>query len=296
MQLLGELSALVTSLCWSASSFAFTNAVKRLGTLQLNINRLILAAIFLYATIFVLGFSFSLSESQVINLSVSGVIGFIFGDTFLFKAYQHIGARITMLLMSLSPVMSGLLAFFFLNEIIGVWAIIGIAVTIGGVTLVVVERNETPASKYKISKIGIVYGLLAALGQSGGLIFAKAAFNDGNINGFVATFVRISASVIFLFPIALLARRYKNPFKIFANDLKALRSTILGTILGPYFGVTFSLIAVEYAKVGIAATLMSMMPIMMLPIAKYVYKEKLSWRAVSGAILAVVGVAILFLK
>jgi drug/metabolite transporter (DMT)-like permease len=296
MQFIGELSALVTALCWSASSFAFTTAAKRLGTLQLNINRLILAAIFLFVTISALGLSIKLSEGQIINLSISGLIGFIFGDTFLFKAYQHIGARISMLLMSLSPIMSGLLAYFFLHEIISVWAIAGIVITVGGVTLVVVERNETPDTKYKISNIGIFYGVLAALGQAGGLIFAKAAFNEGNINGFVATFVRIAASVIFLLPIALMTRRYKNPIKVFSNDLKALSSTIMGTILGPYLGVTFSLVAVEHAKVGIAATLMSTVPIIMLPISKYFYKENLNWQAVCGAVLAVIGVSILFLK
>jgi drug/metabolite transporter (DMT)-like permease len=296
MQFIGELSALVTAFCWSAGSFAFSSAAKRLGTLQLNINRLILAAIFLFITIAALGLSIKLSEGQIINLSISGLIGFIFGDTFLFKAYQHIGARISMLLMSLSPIMSGLLAYFFLNEIISVWAIAGIVITVGGVTLVVVERHETPDSKYKISNIGILYGVLAALGQAGGLIFAKAAFNEGNINGFVATFVRIAASVVFLFPIALMTRRYKNPIKVFSNDLKALSSTIMGTILGPYLGVTFSLVAVEHAKVGIAATLMSTVPIIMLPISKYFYKENLNWQAVCGAVLAVIGVSILFLK
>jgi drug/metabolite transporter (DMT)-like permease len=296
MQLIGELSALITAFCWSAGSFAFSTAAKRLGTLLLNLNRLILAAIFLAITITVLGLSMKISETQMIYLSVSGIIGFIFGDTFLFKAYQHIGARISMILMSLSPIMSGLLAYFFLNETMTWLSIIGILVTIGGVALVIGKRKETPASKYKISNIGIVYGLLGALGQAGGLIFAKAAFNEGNINGFVATFTRITASVVCLLPIVLLTKRYKNPVKVFSNDLKALSSTILGTFFGPYLGVTFSLIAVQYAKVGIAATLMSTTPIIMLPIAKYVYKENLNWQAVSGAVLAVAGVAILLLK
>ena len=296
MLFIGELSALVTAFCWSAGSFAFTTAAKRLGSLQLNINRLILAAVMLVITIIILGLSFNISEMQIVYLSISGVIGFVFGDTFLFKAFQHIGARLSMLLMSLSPIMSGLLAFFFLNELIGVLGVIGIIVTIGGVTLVVVERSETPASKYKTSKIGIIYGLLGSLGQAGGLIFAKAAFNLGDINGFVATFYRISASIVLLLPIVLLTQKYNNPFKVFSKDLQALKSTFIGTFLGPYLGVTFSLIAVEHAKVGIAATLMSTMPIIMLPIAKYVYKEKLNWQAVSGAVLAVVGVAILFLK
>ena len=173
MQFIGELCALATAFCWSAGSFAFTAAAKRLGSIQLNINRLILALIFLSITIAALGLSFQLSGTQIFYLAVSGVIGFVFGDTFLFKAFQYIGARISMLLMSLSPIISGLLAFFFLNEVISGWGIFGIIVTLVGVALVIVERKETPDSKYKKSKVGIIYGLLGSLGQAGGEYLQK---------------------------------------------------------------------------------------------------------------------------
>ena len=296
MLYIGELSGLMAAICWSGSSFAFSSASERIGPLQLNINRMILASIFLFITIILMQFSLALSFSQIGNLVLSGAIGLVFGDTFLFKAYQHIGARISMLLMSLTPVISAILAFIFLKEVLAVWAIVGILVTVGGIALIIFERSEVPISKYKISKIGILYGLLGAVGQSVGLIFAKAAFETGEINGFVATFVRITAAVIIMLPVAILVKRYKNPVKLFKNDLKALRATLTGTILGPYLGITFSLIAVKHAQVGIAATLMSTMPILMLPIAKYVYNENINWRAISGAFLAVGGVAILFLK
>ena len=296
MPYLGELSALLTSLCWSGSSYAFATAANRIGSLQLNINRMILAAIFLFITIFFAGISYSLSAFQITQLILSGAIGLVFGDTFLFKAYQHIGARISMLLMALSPIMSALLAYLFLNETLSPWGIIGITVTVGGVALVIFEKNEIPSTKYNISKIGIFYGLMGALGQAVGLVFAKYAFNAGEINGFVATFIRILSAIIIMLPVALLANRYKNPVKLFAKDVKAFTSTLTGTILGPYLGITLSLVAVENAKVGIAATLMSTMPIIMLPIARYVFKENINWRAVIGAVLAVAGVGILFLK
>ena len=293
---IGELYALLTAFCWSGSSFAFTAATNRLGSLQLNINRLMLSVIFLFFTILFLGIHVQLSSIQILNLAISGAVGFIFGDTFLFKAYQHVGARIGMLLMSLSPIMSALLAFIFLNELISFWGIIGMAITILGVTLVVAERREVPSSKYKISKIGIFYGIMGALGQAVGMIFSKEAFNFGEINGFVASLVRIISAVVILLPLVILSGRFKNPIKVFSNDFKALASTITGTIFGPYLGVTFSLLAVEYAKVGIAATLMATVPIIMLPISRYAFKEKLSWRAIGGAIIAVCGVAILILR
>ena len=171
-------------------TFAFTAAAKRLGSIQLNINRLILALIFLSITIAALGLSFQLSGTQIFYLAVSGVIGFVFGDTFLFKTFQYIGARISMLLMSLSPIISGLLAFFFLNEVISGWGIFGIIVTLVGVALVIVERKETPDSKYKKSKVGIIYGLLGFFGTSRRLNICKSSLQCWGNQWFCCNFYK----------------------------------------------------------------------------------------------------------
>lgn len=294
MNYLGELSALLTAILWSGTSIAFSSAAEKIGSLQLNINRMIFASLFLISAISIMGYKFDLSNSQFANLIISGIIGLVIGDSFLFKSYQMIGARISMLLMALSPAMSAILAFIFLNETISFLGILGILVTISGIALVVLERNAN--SKYQITTMGIVYGLLGAMGQAGGLIFAKYAFNEGHITGFIATFIRVFSSVIIFLPIMLMLKKYKNPFKLFNSNKSALSVTLVGTILGPFLGITFSLIAVENTKVGIAATLMSTMPIIMLPMVKYIYKEKLSWRAITGAIIAVGGVALIFLR
>ncbi len=294
MNYLGELSALLTAFLWSGTSIAFSSAAEKIGSLQLNNNRMIFASLFLILTILLAGYNFDLSNSQFTNLVISGVIGLVIGDTFLFKSYQMIGARISMLLMALSPAMSAILAFIFLNETISHLGIFGILITLSGIALVVLERNTN--TKYQITTVGIVYGLLGAMGQAGGLIFAKFAFNEGHITGFIATFIRVFSSVIIFLPIMLLLKKYKNPYKLFHKDKSALGVTLIGTILGPFLGITFSLIAIENTKVGIAATLMSTMPIIMLPMVKYIQKEKLSWRAIVGAVIAVGGVALIFLR
>ena len=294
MNYLGELCALLTAVLWSGTSLAFSAAAEKIGSLQLNINRMIFASVFLISTIFLMGYKFDLTSSQFTNLIISGIIGLVIGDSFLFKSYQMIGARISMLLMALSPALSAILAFIFLNETISFLGIIGILITISGIALVVLERNAN--SKYKITTLGIIYGILGAMGQAGGLIFAKFAFNEGHITGFIATFIRVFSSVIIFLPIMMLLRKYKNPYKLFSKDKSALGVTLIGTILGPFLGITFSLIAVENTKVGIAATLMSTMPIIMLPMVKYIYKEKLTWRAITGAVIAVLGVGLIFLR
>ncbi len=293
----GEVSALLTAILWSGSSIAFTDAATKVGSLLLNINRMFIACIFLIITILIIGASYStLSEEQIIFLALSGVAGLVFGDSFLFSAFRHIGARISMLIMALSPAMSAAFAFVFLGEELSFLAITGITITIIGIALVVLERSEIPTSKYKISMIGIFYALMGALGQAGGLVLAKFAFNEGEINGFVATFIRISSASILMFVIMVLAGRYRSPFKVYKGKPKAFVSTIIGTILGPYLGITTSLIAIKYTEVGIAATLMSTVPIVMLPLVKFIYKEDLNWRAIAGAFITVGGVAILLLR
>jgi drug/metabolite transporter (DMT)-like permease len=281
---------------WSGTSFAFASGSRRIGPVQTNVDRLIIAAILLLLTTLIFNFSFNLSGSQVAYLIVSGIIGLVIGDTFLFKAFQLIGARLSMLLMASSPAMSTIFAFVFLGEELSAWAILGIAVTLIGISLVVLEKEHGYLIKFKITGFGLFCGFMGALGQGAGLILAKFAFQIGSIDKFVATFIRISSSVILIVPLMLILKKYQNPLGIYKKDMKGLKAILTGTVLGPYLGITFSLIAIDNTKVGIAATLMSTMPIIMLPMSKYIFKETLSWRAISGAVLAVLGIAILFVR
>jgi drug/metabolite transporter (DMT)-like permease len=296
MAFLGELSALLTAFLWSSGSLVFTAATKRLGSVQVNITRLILAALYLALLIVVMRLDVNLSRTQIINLSISGVIGLTIGDTFLFKAFQEVGARISMLVMSTAPAIAAMLAYFVLGETLSVMGMLGIAVTVFGVSIVVLDRSAKISSRVKLTTSGLVYATLGAIGQGAGLIFAKMAFVESDLNGFVATEIRILASLVFLIPGALMMKRYKNPIRVFSEDRKATYLIAFGAILGPFLGISFSLIAIAHTKVGIAATIMATVPILMLPLVRFIYKEKLTWRAIIGAFIAVAGVGILFLR
>ncbi|MDH7605164.1 MAG: DMT family transporter [Melioribacter sp.] len=294
--MIGEIAALITALLWSGTSIVFTEASVRVGSFYVNVARLIIAMFCLALTVLIFQIEINLSTSQILNLVLSGIIGLIIGDTFLFKAFQNIGARLSMLIMASVPGISAILAFIFLGEKISFTGIIGMLITILGIAIVVLNRQEKPSSDYKIDYIGIFYAFMGAVGQAVGLIFAKNAFNESDINGFVAAFIRISASVIFMYPLFVFITKIKNPFSIFRNNKTALIYTLIGSVIGPFLGITFSLISVAHTKVGIASTLMSTVPIIMLPLVKFYYKEKLTWIAIIGAFLAVGGVAMLFLK
>jgi drug/metabolite transporter (DMT)-like permease len=292
----GEIASLVTAMLWAVSSIAFTEASKRAGSLFVNVTRLIFAIGFLAITIPLAGISINISQNQFFYLALSGIIGLVFGDTYLFKAFQFIGARLSMLVMSLVPPISAFLAFIFLGESISFIALLGITITISGIAMVILQRSEVPTSNYKIDKTGIFYAFLGAVGQAAGLILAKRAFDEGELNGFFVGFVRIVTAFIILFPLAVLSKRYKNPIKVFSEDKKTIIYTTIGAIFGPFLGITFSMIAIEYTKVGIASTIMASVPVIMLPIVYFYYKEKLSVFSILGAFITVIGIAILFLR
>jgi drug/metabolite transporter (DMT)-like permease len=293
--LIGELSALATAFCWSGSSIAFAEAALLAGSVKVNVTRLILAGMLLAITLIVFQIPVDFSRSQLMYLFFSGFLGLVFGDSFLFKSYEYNGPRISSLIMSTAPAISAVLAFFFLRESLSPWAIVGMIVTLLGIALVIGGRQAFSSKSPRITGRGILFAFLGACGQGGGLITAKMAFNEGPMNGLTATFFRILSALIFLIPIAGLAGRYVAPWKIYFTDKKVFGLTLLGAILGPYLGITFSLIAIAHTKVAVAATIMAVVPIIMLPLMKIIYKEILNRRAYAGAIIAVAGVALLFL-
>ncbi|OGU75827.1 MAG: hypothetical protein A2V93_02520 [Ignavibacteria bacterium RBG_16_34_14] len=296
MNYIGEMSALATAFCWAVTSYAFTNITRKIGALQVNIDRIILASVMLFLIILFFNINLNLNFNQVSNLIISAILGLVCGDSFLFKSFQLIGARLGIIIMALVPVLSTILAFFFLNEIISLLGMIGMVVTITGIVIVVLETKQRDENNFSLNSKGIFYGMIGALGQASGLIFAKFAFQAGELNGFTASFIRLFSASAILLPLVVIFRRYKNPYRLYSENVSSIKVMLIVTIFGPVLGITLSLVAIEYAKVGIASTLMATMPIIMLPISKFYFKEELGWKAIPGTIIAVAGTAIIFLR
>ncbi|MER3525086.1 MAG: hypothetical protein C4326_13820 [Ignavibacteria bacterium] len=235
-----------------------------------------------------------LCARQILFLSLSGAIGLALGDTFLFRAFREIGARITMLVMLLAPAIAATISYWVLDERLSAKGVLGIVVTVAGIAVVVSERNRQPSSGSVYSISGIALAVAAAVCQGAGLVVAKMAFHEGDVNGFVATTVRITAALMLLLPVAALAHRFVGPRALYRTDRTAFLYAAIGSVLGPFLGISFSLIAIEHTDVGIAATIMATVPVLMLPLVRLIYKEYISQRAVLGTCVAVGGVALLF--
>ncbi len=240
--------------------------------------------------------SFNAGADRWMWLSLSGIAGLVIGDGCLFQAYVLIGARLSVLMMAASPVISAFLAWYFLGEIPRLLPAIGIVVTVLGILLVVSEQQTIRQSAIPRKQYiaGLLFGLGGAAGQASNLILAKKAFYGGfpTISGVT---IRMFVSAVIIWLLAAATGKVRSTIKLATSDRKALGHTVLGSIVGPFIGIWLSIYSIQTTLIGVASTLQSLMPIMVLPISKWAFKEHISSRAVIGTLVAIVGVAMIFL-
>ncbi len=301
---LGETSALLTAVFWTVTSMAFESAGKKVGALSVNLIRLVIA-FFIYC-IFTqitrgMWFPFDAGAERWIWLSMSGIIGFVLGDLFLFQAFVVVGARVSMLIMALSPVFTAFISYFVLDESLTLLNLVGMMITITGIIMVILKRENKAISSdrpirsrftsaYSIN--GILLALGGAIGQAIGLVLSKKGMGD--YNAFAASQIRVLTGIIALAVLLLFLKRYNRVWNALKNK-PAMKSISLGSFFGPFLGVAFSLLAVQNTKAGIASTLMAITPVLIIPPAILFFKEKVNWKEIIGAIITVFGVTIFFL-
>jgi len=293
---LGELAALVTAILWTISSVSFEMSGKRVGSLSVNFIRLIIAWLLISGYNFIakgMIFPLDISSQSWIWLSISGFVGFFIGDLFLFQAYVEIGARISLLIMSLSPPITALFGYLIMGETITVTGIIGMFVTISGVMLVVlVRKSDTKKFEFSRSVKGIIFAFIGTLGQSLGLIFSKIGMQD--LDSFTATQIRIISGLVGFAILFAYLKKWKDMKAAFTN-LKAMTGITIGAFFGPFLGVSVTLIAIKYTSTGIASTIASISPVLIIPVAMVLFKERITFKEFIGAIITVAGVALLFI-
>jgi drug/metabolite transporter (DMT)-like permease len=277
----------------------FTRAGHQVGSVIVNRIRLVLAVIFLAVThtiIFSTPIPVNAGLDRWFWLAISGVIGLVAADAFLFQSYVWIGPRLGMLLMSLAPVFATLLAWIFLGETLKPGQIAGILMTVGGIAWVVMDRNGrsvTPAEKANYLW-GVMFGLGAATGQAIGLITAKRGLVD-DFPALSGNLMRMISAAIVMWGFTLVRGRAGFTVRRFLEQPRAAANIVGGAFFGPFLGVWLSLVAIQLTQIGVASTLMALAPIFLLPVSYLIFNERFGWRAIAGTLTAVAGVALLFL-
>ena len=298
----GELIAIATVFCWTISIQLFEAASKRVGTTPVNIIRLTVALILFSLFLFIRQgdiLPVHFPAHAWIYLSLSGVIGFFIGDIFLFKALVEIGPRVTMLIFSLSAPTTALIGWLFLDEIYVFHQWAGMFVTLFGVGIVILERNQkaSNSSNLKIRNItvkGILFGFGGMFGQALGYILSKTGMQteSGYLDAFSATQIRVIAAFLCFLVFFTVTGKWGN-VKAAVRNTTAVLFTAAGSAIGPFLGVSLSLMVLHYLTTGVASTFLSLVPVFIIPFSILLHKEYVSIRAVAGAVIAVFGIYLL---
>jgi len=297
LNIIGELAELLTSVTWAGTSVLFTKATQQVGALIVNRMRSVLGLIYLMLLNLVINgylLPFDAGSDRWMWFALSGAIGYALGDVFLFQSFLCIGPQRGMLMMSLAPLMSAGLAWIFFGEILTGSQMLGVIVTLTGVAWVIVRRRNDAPTQFCSPVQGVLFGLGAAIGQAVGYVLSKQGLVD-NFSPIAGNSIRMLAAVIVLWTLAGLQGKARKTLNAMHDQPKVLGWLMLAAFTGPVLGATLSLFALQHTQVGVASTLIALPPVFLLPISWVVFKEKFDWGAVLGTLVAIGGVALLFL-
>jgi drug/metabolite transporter (DMT)-like permease len=292
----GEFAALLVAFFWTITALAFESASKKVGSLAVNLLRLIIGFIFLSLFAFIYRgkiLPLDASPENWLWLLLSGLVGFAFGDLFLFKSYTIIGSRFAMLIMTLVPPITAFFGWLLMREQLKPMHYLGMTLTFTGIALAIFNRNiKREKLSLKLAPVGILYAFGGAVGQALGLVLSKKGLI--NYDPFAATQIRVIAGIAG-FAVIVTAMRRWNSIREALQNRQGMKSLSLGAFFGPFLGVSFSLVSVKFTAVGIASTIMALVPILIIVPAVVLYKEKVTIAEIFGAILSVGGVALFFM-
>jgi drug/metabolite transporter (DMT)-like permease len=292
----GEIAAIITAMFWAVTATSFEHCAKKIGSINLNILRLFAGIIFLSVfTLITRGFllPFDASISGWGWLLLSGFVGIVAGDLFLFEAFVRIGSRTSMLIYSTVPLLSGLMALIFLGEKMTGIQIVGMFVTLSGIATVILVRDAGRKMTFTHPFSGIFMAFLGALGQAAGYVIGKHGMAD--YDPFASTQIRLIAGIIG-FSIIFTIRGKWSSLSIVLKKKEAMGSLLLGSFFGPFLGISLSLYAVQKINPGVASTLTSIVPVFLIIYATIFKKEKITFKEIIGTAITILGVAIMFMR
>lgn len=304
MNYVGELISIGVAFSWTATALLSEFGSKRLGNLTLNVLRMGLALLFSVVLFWVvIGSPLPPVGSMEACgwMLLSGLVGYVIGDFCLFQCYIIIGSRFGQLFMTLAPLAAALMAWVTLGQRMAPMSIVAMVVTLLGISISVLGRGEHHKVSLKLPLNGVFYAIGAALCQGIGLVLSKIGMDhyDASVMPewlvpFSANFLRCLAGIVG-FGMLLLWREGLEPLREAMHDRKGMTVATATTIFGPFVGVGFSLMAVQYTSAGIASTLMALTPIIIILPSYWLFGQRITWRSVLGAVVSVLGVSLFFL-
>lgn len=283
--------ALMSALLWAFVTILFKKLGDDVFPLGMNLGKTIIASLFLGVLLLFADRS-PISHHAVFFLGISGLLGITLGDTFYFESLIKLGPRLSLIITTLIPVVTIILASIMLHESLFLISRIGIFFALSGVFLVL--WDSAPIGCYpKNWKSGITNGVLTVLCCAAATIFSKMALDS--TSALKATFIRQISGVMGLIFWGLINFKLKNWLRPLFTNHTLFKKLFLASFLGTFLGTWFYILALKYTDTAIAVTLNATSPLFILPLAFFILKEKISFRAIIGSFVAVGGISLIFL-
>ncbi|MBX2850147.1 MAG: DMT family transporter [Phycisphaeraceae bacterium] len=300
----GLIAATVAAVFWAVSVVLYRRVGRVMPPVMLNMTKGLIAVVILSAVLVVDWFAFgnqpwSMSWGKLALMAFSGVVGIGLGDTLFFAGLNRMGARRMLLLFTINPVITVLIAWALMHEPLSGLQLAGIALTCGGVAWVIAERN-TAQSDGHVDLLGVIYGIGAATCQASGYLLSRHILLPGGMTPAASAWLRLFAGSLILVAFLPMDRWLKNSggqdhhHPAHPSKTQTRIMFFVALLLGTVMGIWLMQISAKHAdKAGIAATLLSTSPLFVLPIVAML-GERISPRAVLGALITITGVAMLF--
>lgn len=295
---IGEIAALSAALTFSVTSVCYTFAGRKVSAVPALAMSLPISWILLIGVHqLTLGEFFPTDAplNRWFFLSASGILAFVFASYFVLNAYQTIGPRLTMLIVSFAPVLGALLAWLFMGQTLPPNSTIGIAIVIFGIVAVVAERGgKTKTENIEVNiRRGVLYACLGMFAQAMAFVFSSQGV-AGGFPPFSASLIRITAAIITLWVFITFQRNIKATVTIFNNNRTLFFQLAVAAVTGHVIAGSLLLLSFQYVPVGVSTTLSHTTAIILIPIGYFVFKEQITLRAIIGTIVTIIGIAILF--
>jgi drug/metabolite transporter (DMT)-like permease len=292
---IGEVAAVATAVLWTLSTVAWTSAGHRIGSLAVSFLRLLITCVLLSVYGGVVRNSWLPTDADRQTwwlMGVSGLLGFFLADVCSFRALLLIGPRLTLLIQSLTPPTAAVMSWVFLGESLTLRHWLAMGITLAGITWVVLERSERLDNPHvhQHSGWGVLLALAAAVSGAAGMVLARRGIGDYDAAS--ATYIRVLGSLPGYFVLVTILRRWP-PVLGAVRHARAMTIVVAGSFVGPFLGVILCMVSLRTCPTGIVTTIVSTMPVLVLPFSMYLYQERVSPRAIAGAIVSVLGVGLM---
>lgn len=289
MEWIGILAALGSAASWALATVVFDRLGKQMAAAGMTFFKGVFSLVLMLVLIVATGGFDPLTLRDFLFLALSGIIGISIGDTLFFRSLQDLGAKVQVLYFMLGQVVTMLLSFLLLGEVLSIAEYVGASILLCGILVVTIGKTEDHPNKLR----GIVGGFASIVCFSVSSILVKVSIADVGVP--TATFWRMLFSTVSIMFVGFTSQRLKSwcqPLRQPSTLLLFLANVVVIT----YGGFLLSMLALKHISVSLASVLSTTEPVFVLMFAFLVNHERATRRELIGAAIAIAGLLIIILN